>query len=114
MYDINTKFKYFHSILKEVVIIIEKNTELCVSKIEYDKLYRILETFIYDYNSRNGSLRLGISKKSDTPSDDIIIIFHLSEYIRGKGSTKLFQEEISFKSVFRSENLKALLKELNK
>lgn len=116
MYNINTKFKYFHSVLKEVIYIIECNTDLCVTKAEYDKLYIKIEKFIYEYNSKNGALRLGISKKpaDSLSSDDVIIIFHLSDYVRGKGSTKLFQEEISFKSIFRAENLKTLLNELNK
>lgn len=97
MFDKGTKFRYFHSILKEVYYIIELNFDIKDSDI--DVLINIIDRHLKSYNSKNGMVQMGYNFDPENDSLDI----YLYDYVRGRGLKKLFSDTISIKSLFRDK-----------
>jgi hypothetical protein len=105
MFDIGTKFKYFHGILKEVYKIIEFNYNIKDSDIV--KLHLIINKHLDQYNSKSGMIRMG----SFFDEESGILEIHLSDYVQGRGLKKLFFDNIAIKSIMREMLIDEILKD---
>ena len=105
MFDNGTKFRYFHSILKEVYKIIEINYDIKDSDI--DKLILIINSHLEKYNSSTGVVRMGSFLEEDTSNLHI----YLSDYVKGRGTRKLFTDLIPIKSIMRDKLIDEILKD---
>ena len=105
MFDLGTKFKYFHSILKEVYKIIELNYD--IKDTDMNKLLKIINTHLDGYNSKTGLIRMG----SFYDEENGLLDIHLSDYVRGRGSKKLFSDTIAIKSIMREKLIDEILRD---
>ena len=103
MFDIVTKFRYFHGILKEVYQIIEINYE--IKDTDVNKLLSIIHKHLDQYNSKSGMVRIGMSYQEESGKLDI----YLYDYVRGRGQKRVFSDTISVKSIMRDMILDELL-----
>lgn len=101
MFDIGTKFRYFHGVLKEVYKIIEINFEMRDS--DLPKLIKIIKSHLDIYNSKTGMLQM-----SCIYEDDCLEVF-MSDNIIGRGRKKLFSDKIVIKSIIRDKIIDLLL-----
>lgn len=106
MLDRSTKFKYFHSILKEVYIIIDINENM--RKEDIPKLVNIIRKHLVAYNEKNGFLQMGLHYDVEKE----ILEINLSDYVPMRGMKKLFKADISIKSIFRNMVIDDILAEL--
>tara|TARA_R110000772_G_scaffold2410_2_gene8386 strand:+ start:8122 stop:8472 length:351 start_codon:yes stop_codon:yes gene_type:complete len=105
MFDTGTKFRYFHTILKEVYKIIEINYEM--RDVDVDKLISIINDHLSQYNSKSGMVQMGSFFTEDSGSLDI----YLSDYVRGRGLKKLFSDTIQIKSIMRDKLIDEILRD---
>lgn len=103
MLDIGTKGKYFHNILKEVYKIIEINYNMKDS--DMPKLVSNITKHLEMYNSKSGMIRMGCHFDEEESTIDIF----LSDYVRGRGSKKVFNHKIGIKSILRDQLIDQIL-----
>ena len=101
MFDIGTKFRYFHGILKEVYKIIEINFEM--KDEDLPKLIKIIKKHLEMYNSKQGMLQM-----SCVNNDGDIEVF-MSDNVSGRGRKKLFSDTIIVKTIMRDMIIDQLL-----
>lgn len=105
MFDIGTKFKYFHSILKEVYKIIEINYD--IRDTDINKLLTIINKHLDQYNSKTGMIRMGSFFDEESGLLDV----YLSDYVYGRGLKKLFTDTIAVRSIMRDKLIDEILKD---
>lgn len=103
MFDIGTKFRYFHGILKEVYKIIEINFEM--KNDDLPKLIKIIKSHLDMYNSQTGMLQMSCIYDD---KEDCLEVF-MSDNIIGRGRKKLFSDKITVKSIIRDKIIDMLL-----
>lgn len=97
------KFKYFYSILREVYYIIDLNWEM--REDDVDKLVNIIKKHLDKYNSDKSFLKMGVKYQ-----EGIIHVF-LSDYVKGRGIKKKFEEKINIKKILRKKVIDKIFEE---
>lgn len=108
MLDRSTKFKYFYSILKEVYVIIDINENM--TKEDVPRLIDIIRSHLLSYNIKSNFLQMGLHYDNEKEMLEI----NLSDYVPMRGMKKLFEANISIKSIFRDKLIDEVFKELDK
>lgn len=107
MFDQGTQFIYFKKILKEVYTIIDINWK--VKDIDMSKLILIITTHLEQYNQKSGFLKMGSNFDYETK----ILSVYLSDYVKGRGLKKKFQDDIPIQSIIRDRLIDDLLNEID-
>lgn len=104
MFDTGTKFKYFKLILNEVYKIIEINFE--IKDDDLPKLLGIIDAHLESYNGKNGGI-VTMGSLYNKESGELSVF--LSDYVRGRGKKKIFEDKISIKTIHRDKLLDKIL-----
>lgn len=103
MFDKGTQFKYFKNILREVYTIIDINWS--IKDTDTHKLIGIIGAHLEQYNQKTGFLKMGYDYNASTKT----LIIYLSDYVKGRGIKKNFQDEIPIQSIIRDRMIDFLL-----